>query len=277
MNTILAPDRRNHAQLGVALFIFLGVSLGLTCLHGLVFHLAKTGLIDLQPPKFGANVLRSFGPAIAAVAAALYLSGIQGLRELGRRVIHWRVGWRLYAWALAGPLTLMATTLLVVYIVDAPALAPGDANLLKLAALFFVLPFLDGPLGEEIGWRGWLLPALLARTSAVWAGVLSGLVWWAWHIPLYHADGREMDATFLAKYLVFTTALSMMHTWLFRRSRGSAFLAVVFHSMTNYVVFMSFSLFPALRDTQLDNDLYFGLIILTGVITTVALHRDDRK
>lgn len=42
--------------------------------------------------------------------------------------------------------------------------------------------------GEELGWRGYLYPRLLANHSARRALVIQGLVWWAWHLPvLVHA------------------------------------------------------------------------------------------
>ena len=46
----------------------------------------------------------TYGPAIAAVAAAATVGGRAGLRELGSRLVRWRVGWVWYAVVLGGPL-----------------------------------------------------------------------------------------------------------------------------------------------------------------------------
>lgn len=64
-------------------------------------------------------------------------------------------------------------------------------------AITVVLATLTVSLGEELGWRGYLLPRLLGvgRTRAL---VLVGLIWAAWHVPLifltplYHANGNRL-------------------------------------------------------------------------------------
>ncbi len=66
-----------------------------------------------------------------------------------------------------------------------------------------------------------------------------------------------------------------MHTWFFKRSGGSVFLNVLFHNMTNYVVLMSFTLFPALKDTRLDNQIYFYIMLAVGALAAWSLWRTD--
>ena len=75
--------------------------------------------------------------------------------------------------------------------------APDD-SLSTIVGFFvqLVLFTLTLSLGEELGWRGYLLPRLLSlgRTRAL---LVTGLVWAAWHLPLifltplYHADGNR--------------------------------------------------------------------------------------
>ncbi|MFC3119890.1 type II CAAX prenyl endopeptidase Rce1 family protein [Jhaorihella thermophila] len=64
---------------------------------------------------------------------------------------------------------------------------PADnwAALLGLAVFLFVF----GPLPEEIGWRGYGLDALLTAVSPLAAAGLLGLVWAAWHLPLFAVPG----------------------------------------------------------------------------------------
>ena len=60
-------------------------------------------------------------------------------------------------------------------------LAAGD-----FAAIFglLVLVMLGAAFGEELGWRGYLLPRLAARTTARRAVLIQGLIWFCWHLPL---------------------------------------------------------------------------------------------
>lgn len=260
-----------------ALIIFVTISLGLAVLHGLIFYMHSIEAISWNPPKDALNIFRSFGPTIAAVIAATYLGGKRALVQRKRSIFHWNIAGWLYAIAILGPMILMGTVLGIVYLFHPSVFVLGDTGPLKLIAFFFVTPFLDGPLGEEIGWRGYFLPALLERYGPILSSVVVGIVWFLWHLPLYHADGRDMSAEFLVKYLVFTTALSVLHTWLFQRSGRSAFLAIVFHNSTNYVVLFAILLLPGLETIQLDNNLYFFSMIVIGVIGAFFLLPEREK
>ncbi len=54
-----------------------------------------------------------------------------------------------------------------------------------LAPLLLWQDLLGGPVGEEFGWRGFLLPRLTARLGPTPATLLLALIWIAWHLPLF--------------------------------------------------------------------------------------------
>jgi len=47
-----------------------------------------------------------------------------------------------------------------------------------------IIPNIISAMGEEIGWRGYMLPALTKRSNLVKALIISGLFWACWHLPL---------------------------------------------------------------------------------------------
>ena len=47
-----------------------------------------------------------------------------------------------------------------------------------------IFPNIISAMGEEIGWRGYMLPALTKRSNLVKALIISGLFWACWHLPL---------------------------------------------------------------------------------------------
>jgi membrane protease YdiL (CAAX protease family) len=63
-----------------------------------------------------------------------------------------------------------------------------DASLgSMLGALVFT--FLSGPLNEEAGWRGFALPRLQEKHSALGSSLFLGFLWACWHLPFYLEPG----------------------------------------------------------------------------------------
>ena len=83
---------------------------------------------------------------------------------------------------------------------------------------------LQGPLGEELGWRGYLLPRLLRQHSPLTASVVLGIIWAAWHFEIFF-HSVSADALFFAS----AVALSILMTVLFLHTRGSVLLAIIMH------------------------------------------------
>jgi len=54
-----------------------------------------------------------------------------------------------------------------------------------IAVSFVYIFFLGGPFQEEWGWRGYALDKLQARWSAFVSSVVLGVLWGAWHLPLF--------------------------------------------------------------------------------------------
>jgi membrane protease YdiL (CAAX protease family) len=166
------------------------------------------------------------------------------VRELGRRLILWRVGTRWYAVALLLPAAQTLTTFGLFLLFggerqsqsSAPSLAIGPEGTpiwLRIAALMamFSLGF-DG-LGEELGWRGFALPRLLRRFSPLMASVIMGAVWAVWHVPMALTAGSPMSGIPFHHHLSHMFAVSILFTWIFQNTRGSILLAILFHAANN--------------------------------------------
>ncbi len=137
--------------------------------------------------------LRILGPTAAAVVVTGATAGRAGLEDLWRATTRWRVGLPWYAVALLGVPACYAVAVLVTPGAEA-AFDPPSASLLLLYPLLIpAAAVLGGPLFEEPGWRGVLLPHLLALTTPVRASVVVGLVWAAWHATQYLDANFEAD------------------------------------------------------------------------------------
>src|SRR5918997_5437857 len=107
------------------------------------------------------------GPFFAALIVIPLTQGWAGLKELGLRLIRWRVRWYWYVVALGLPLAVFLATagLNVAAGAGGPLVAFSPLTpFLMLFAVRLVNPA-DGPLGEHPGWNGVALPGLQATLS----------------------------------------------------------------------------------------------------------------
>jgi membrane protease YdiL (CAAX protease family) len=185
--------------------------------------------------------LGSFGPSVAALIVSAASEGRAGVRRLLERLLPWRasVAWTLIALYGFLALGLPAITLLgVASVSEALAQLPLALVAVPLNALtsFLVL----GPLGEELGWRGYALPRLQAAYGALAGSGVLGLLWAYWHAPLMLFPDWRGDlpvGAFLIAYPLYTIPLTIIFTWVFNGSGGSAFVTTVLHAAFNYTVF----------------------------------------
>jgi len=166
-------------------------------------------------------------PLLAAVIVIAIAEGRPGFRDLAARVIRWRVPWYWYAVAIGIPL---AVRLLATMVNVGPGAAPVP-EWTELAWSSFVLTFLvrlvnpmDGPLGEEPGWRGFALPRMQARTSPLVSALILGILVAGWHLPLVFADDLGPIG------LVSTFSITIFYVWLFNHAGGSVLLTLIAHS-----------------------------------------------
>ena len=225
------------------LFSFFALAFGLTWANWVPRALVSRGLMEWKVPDF-MFLVAGYGPALAAVVLTGVIAGMPGLKQLGSRLVRWRVGIHWYAVALFLPafqvLAAMGLHLLFGGEIHKPAEVPvwhiGPPGtplwlVTLLSLLMFTLGF-DG-LGEELGWRGFALPQLLIRHSALVASLFLG-VWWAlWHLPFALTLGSAMADSPFYSHLSRIVAASIMFTWLFNHTRQSILLAILLHAAGN--------------------------------------------
>ncbi len=179
----------------------------------------------------------TWAPAIAALLAAALTGGREAVRELGARVVRWRVGWQWYLVVILGPAAFSFAVAGVYVLLGGswaaaalPALREGS---LMILPLFLVILILTDGLGEELAWRGFALPRLLTQHNALVASLILGVLWGLWHLPLVWTEGAPMYQLPVWLFLLDITAKSVLFTWVFLHTRGSALIAVLLHGATN--------------------------------------------
>ena len=93
-------------------------------------------------------------------------------------------------------------------------------------------------LGEEIGWRGFLVPHLSKVTSYTKLSLISGLIWAVWHFPvLLFADYNSGTPWWfgLGCFTLLAVGASFIFAWLRLRS-GSLWTAMLLHASHNLYI-----------------------------------------
>lgn len=126
---------------------------------------------------------------------------------------------------------------------------------------------LGGSLGEEIGWRGFFLPALLSRYGPLYASLILGLVWAIWHLPVDLAGGFGFGGPAAIIFrIVWTLPLTVIFTWLYQRSGGSLLVPLFLHTSINFLGELGFSNFAAaVGGLTLINILVAALIVFSWI------------
>ncbi len=198
--------------------------------------LSNSGFMPFKVP-FILYLFLGWGFIVAAVLMTWLTLGGGAVAQLLRRYLKWRVQWRWYLALLFMPVAAV----LGVYVNAALTGVPADfstvmADQLRPASfsrLAFVLPFFLTDLisnGEEIGWRGYVLPRLQAKHSAVVAALITGVIWGVWHIPKFLA---HWDWSYFALFMLDTVAKAVFLAWMYNGTGGSLLLVAMAHAAWN--------------------------------------------
>ena len=186
-------------------------------------------------------LIGSFGPSVAALVVTALSEGGSGVRRLLARLVRWRVGWQPYVIVVfLVPLIFLATFLASGLPVVEGMLPDLFANLVLLVPIGILAAIIvgAGPLGEELGWRGFALPRLLEQFGDLGSSVILGVIWAFWHLPIFlFADWRNglSLGTFTLLYPLTLICISIAMTKLWHWTGGSVLLAILLHGSINFV------------------------------------------
>ncbi|MGB9673158.1 MAG: lysostaphin resistance A-like protein [Anaerolineales bacterium] len=180
-----------------------------------------------------------WAPGVAALLTTLVVRkqplGVLNLNRLGERKLY------LYAWLI--PLLLAIATAILTWafglgkldiqfsqIKEAMQNAPGGTTipvwlvvLLQIIFSITLAPLINTifAIGEELGWRGFLLPQLLPLGQGK-AILLSGAIWGIWHAPAIIQGHNYPNHPYLGVFLmiIFCILMGTLLSWLYLRTQS---------------------------------------------------------
>ena len=110
----------------------------------------------------------------------------------------------------------------------------ADLSVSAILVMFFD-SLIRGPLGEELGWRGYLQIELNKRFSLLKSSLIVGVIWSLWHLPLWFVSGFQ--GVDLLLYIVFfmigLISFSVIIGYVYGRG-GNLLYAILLHQMLNF-------------------------------------------
>jgi membrane protease YdiL (CAAX protease family) len=221
------------------IFAYVLLAYGITWLIAIPLVLSYNGWISLQIP-LALHYILPFGPLLAALIVSRIAGGSMGLREILKRMSKWRVGliWLAIAIFSVWGLYLLSSTLLLLVGQPWPDIGIFGQVMylpyLTIVGSWFLWVFTFG-IGEETGWRGFLLPNLQSKYNALTSAIIVSIIWAGWHIPmfLYNENLRAMGVFGTIFWVVGLMFGSVLLTWLYNSTKGSILMTAIWHGTFN--------------------------------------------
>ena len=222
-----ASARGGRPRHGRELALFFGLTFLLSWILWGVLYLADQNDLGGMIGPLGA-----FAPPVAAMIALLVTG--QGLRRsFWAPILHWRIGWW---WAVVGavPIAILVIGWAVMAVLDQPLFPVEMPSMATLPLLVLYMTLLGGG-QEEPGWRGYALPRLQAHVGALGASLVIGVVWAAWHLPLFAFGSTGQSGLNLWIYFPYVMGISVLLTWVYNSTAGSVLAVMVLHALVNLI------------------------------------------
>ena len=262
------PSSKKLAKKEVILFLILAFAFSAVC-----YYLVSSATTHDDLLLY--TVMLMFCPATAAVITRLYLQ--KNLKGFG-------LGWGKTKWQLLAIfLPILLGLLMFGYVWVTGTASFNSEQAAEMFSFAFIPTILSALLfnlfaafGEELGWRGLLVPEMSKFMSFTKLALLSGIIWTLWHFPIiifgtYHGEGGLLYS--LAVFVPQVVGSGVLLAWI-RLKSGSVWTAVFFHGFWNYSIQI---IYPALTVATAESELITGEFgwfspVLFVIIAIVCWH-----
>jgi uncharacterized protein len=228
------------------------------------------GWVSFQAPTSWLGPVGTFGPSLAAIAVVGLSRGKAGVKELVKPILQWHFGGRWYCLVIFGGMLVWLVP--PIYTLLSGEITMTLSNLVPQALVFLILfgliLVIGGPLGEEIGWRGYLLPRLLERRSPLRASLILSVFWFVWHLPQFWSwFPGAAPAAAIPLFLITVVAYSVLFTWVYLGTSGSLMAILLLHTSINTAEVALLQAYPGIGERLL----YYGIVAMIWVAVSAVV------
>ncbi len=220
--------RKNPIVSFIILTFVLSYLLGMPVNFFLSAVLPKSaGVIKNYLPR----ILIVFSPAVSAIIISSSINGKEGVLNLISLLKPKKKQlWLIFILPFAGLIITIISFVSIGYNVG--VFYKIIREHFGLLLLHFILQFALVGIGEEIGWRGWLLPQLTKLKSLWLSTLIVFLVWALWHFPVF-----LINVKITAAHLIMLYSLSVLFSFLLYKVKENIFIIAAVHASVNFPLF----------------------------------------
>lgn len=149
-------------------------------------------------------------------------------------------------------------------------------SVIQVFLCLLLISIAGGPLGEEIGWRGLVLPKVQKRFNPFISSIVVAVIWTLWHLPMFyfHAEGYDN----YLQFLFGTICLSLVVTWLYNRTKGNLFIVILFHAIDDFVNYSCLhDLMNLLNTSNIYRTTYYAVLFIILLLISIDMIRKPVK
>jgi membrane protease YdiL (CAAX protease family) len=174
----------------------------------------------------------ALGPTLGAVIICLILWGKSGMRKLTSQLAIRKMNTQAWLFALS-PFVYLLIALPIDYFISNKWFSWNEYRMMNelndpVNLFYWLLPSLFYGIFEEPGWRGFLLPWLQKRFSAMNATIILTLFWTGWHIPSFFYR-YHLSAPMIIGFIIGLFAGAVVLTFLYNYTKGSLLAVIIWH------------------------------------------------
>lgn len=203
--------------------------------------------------------------------------------------------WKYFIFAMFVPWVYFEVTNIIALVLVPEAFDTGILGEMGLSnEIAFVYPLIIissctiasfAALGEEGGWRGYMMPKLMKLMSVPKAVIVGGIIWGVWHAPLtcighnFGTDYPGFPYVGILVMCIFCTLMGMLLTYITIKS-SSIWPAAIMHAVNNgNPTILRFFLNEEIFADKYPNRLFFYILLLSvvAVIDLIIIVREKKK
>ena len=192
--------------------------------------LSSQGIITLPSWVGIVTNIATFGPFVGAISVVWIRSGQKGTKHLLAKMFKAKFG--LKWWLIVLLLIPVITSLAYVITVPLSGDTWNTGFMWSTVSNIFIMFFVGGPLGEELGWRGYALETLQKKQNALSSSLILGFIWGVWHLPLHFISGSTQEYIPIWAFILLQMVISILYTWIYNNTK-SVLAVMVFHWVGN--------------------------------------------